>query len=296
MTSPAIDAILLQIVSDAKATLTATTSVPDLEQVKARFLGKSGSLTEQLKGLGKLPARTPPALPPLKLPPAPAQTAVLLIDRPGAVQSALFAGHPFPERSAPGYEARQVVNNLLGGLFTSRLNLNLREKHAYTYGVRSRVLATRRFGAFAVQSSIETQNTADAVEQLLLELRALAGGKPEQITLEELERSKTDLVHQLGGHLEHVRTVLADTTELYVDGLPADYHRQFLSAIRAVDQRAAAAEAARLTPERMTLVIVGDQEKLLPMLRPNQYQSQLFQDCVCWQGLPVYRYFYNLPI
>ena len=82
---------------------------------------------------------------------------------------------------------------------------------------------SRRFGAFVAQSSIETMNTADALEQLLLELRAIAAGKPEQITPEELERSKSDLVHQLGGHLEHVRTVLADTAELYVDRLPADY-------------------------------------------------------------------------
>lgn len=226
------------------------------------------------QSLGKLPARPPPPLPPLKLPPAPSQTAVWVIDRPGAVQSALFAGQAFPERSAGGHEARQVVNNLLGGLFTSRLNLNLREKHAYTYGVRSRVLATRRFGAFAVQSSIETPNTADAVEQLLLELRAISTGKPEQITAEELERSKTDLIHQLGGHLEHVRTVLADMTELYVDGLAADYHRQFLARVRAVDQQAAAVEAARLTPDRMTLVIVGDQQKLLPLLGAKGIAAQ----------------------
>src|SRR5262245_4700252 len=66
------------------------------------------------KGLGKLPTRAAPPLPPLKLPPAPAQTTVWVVDRPDAVQSALFVGQSFPERSAPGYEARQVMNNLLG--------------------------------------------------------------------------------------------------------------------------------------------------------------------------------------
>lgn len=227
------------------------------------------------KGLGKLPARAAPPLPPLQLLQPPAQTTVWIVDRPDAVQSALFAGQAFPERSAPGYEARQVVTNLLGGLFTSRLNLNLREKHAYTYGVRSRALATRRFGAFVTQSSIKTESTADALEQLSLELRAIAASKPEQITVEELDRSKTDLVHQLGGHLEHVRTVLSDTTELYVDGLPADYQQHFLAGVRSVDQRAAAEQAARLTPDHLTVVIVGDQQKIVPLLSAKGITAQI---------------------
>jgi zinc protease len=218
------------------------------------------------KGLGKLPARKPPALPAIELPPAPTQTTVWLVDRPDAVQSALFVGQAFPDRAAPGYEARQVMNNLLGGLFTSRLNLNLREKHAYTYGVRSTAVATRRFGAFVGQSSIKTENTADALEQFLLELRTLAAGKPDAISLDELDRSKTDLIHQLGANLEHVRRILADTTELYVDALPVDYQSRFAGRILEVDQRMAAAEGARLLPDHLAVVIVGDKQKLTPQL------------------------------
>ena len=218
------------------------------------------------KGLGKLPARKAPALPAIELPPAPAQTTVWLVDRPESVQSALFVGQAFPDRAAPGYESRQVMNNLLGGLFTSRLNLNLREQHAYTYGVRSSAIATRRFGAFVVQSSIKTESTADALEQLTLELRKLATGKPEAITPDELDRSKTDLIHQLGGNLEHVKRILGDTTELYVDALPVDYQSHFAGRIREVDQRMVAAEGARLTPDHLQMVLVGDKQKLTPLL------------------------------
>jgi len=218
------------------------------------------------KGLGKLPARKPPALPAIELPPAPVQTTVWLVDRPDAVQSSLFVGQVFPDRAAPGYEARQVMNNLLGGLFTSRLNLNLREQHAYTYGVRSSALATRRFGALVVQSSIKTESTADALEQLTLELRGLAAGKPESITPDELDRSQTDLIHQLGGNLEHVRRILGDTTELFVDSLPVDYHSRFAGRVLEVDARMVAAEGARLTPDRLQVVIVGDKQKLTPLL------------------------------
>jgi zinc protease len=216
-------------------------------------------------GLGHLPKRSAPPLPALQPPPSRGQTQVWIIDRPGSVQSALFVGQPFPERSVPGYEAREVMNNLLGGLFTSRLNLNLREKHAYTYGVRSQALALRRIGAFVSTSSVKTESTADALEQLRLELAGLAGGTS-PILPDELDRAKTDLIHQLGGNLEHVRRVLGDTAELYVEGLPSDYHGSYGARIRAIDQRAAAAEAARLTPNALAVVIVGDQQKIAPLL------------------------------
>jgi zinc protease len=211
--------------------------------------------------LGRLPKAPAPDAPPLTLPLSPAGTSVWIIDRPGSVQTALFAGQPFPERAAAGHEPREVMNNLLGGLFTSRLNQNLREKHAYTYGVRSLALATRRWGAFVIMSSIKTENTADALEQLRLELSAVRR-EPNPISVDELERSKSDLIHGLGESLEHVRRVLADTGELYVDGLPPDYHHGYPQLIRSVDPAAAFHEAQRLEPERLVVVLVGDRAQI----------------------------------
>jgi zinc protease len=189
----------------------------------------------------------------------------LIIDRPGSVQTALFVGQPFPARDAEGYEAREVMNNLLGGLFTSRLNQNLREKHAYTYGARSLTIATRRWGAFVGMSSIKTENTADALEQLRLELSALRS-EPNPISQAELDRSQVDLVHSLGANLEHVRRVLADTGELFIDRLPPDYHQRYPALIRGVDQAAAFREAQRLSPDRLVVVLVGDRAQIEPGL------------------------------
>jgi zinc protease len=157
------------------------------------------------------------------------------------------------------------MNNLLGGLFTSRLNQNLREKHAYTYGVRSLTLATRRWGAFVSMSSIKTENTADALEQLRLELTELRK-EPNPITIDELERSKVDLVEGLGATLEHVRRVLAETSELYVDGLAPGYHHDYPQLIQGLDQGAAFREAQRLDPDRLIVVLVGDRAKIEPTL------------------------------
>jgi len=215
--------------------------------------------------LGKLPKAVPPPSPRLELPPLPASTSVWVVDRPGSVQTALFVGQPFPERSAPGHEAREVMNNLLGGLFTSRLNQNLREKHAYTYGVRSLAVATRHWGAFVSMSSIKTENTADALDQLRLELGALRKD-PNPITRDELDRSKVDLIHGLGANLEHVRRVLADTGELFVDALPPDYHHRYSGLIQGVDREATFSEAQRLDPERLVVVLVGDRAKIEPAL------------------------------
>jgi zinc protease len=103
-------------------------------------------------------AATPP--PPL---PAPEQrTRIVLVDRPGAVQSALFVAQPFPRRSVAGHEARLVLSGLFGGLFTSRLNQNLREQHGYTYGAYSRAIATRHWGALVMTTAVATDVTAPA--------------------------------------------------------------------------------------------------------------------------------------
>jgi zinc protease len=223
-------------------------------------------LTELATGtLGRLPKSAAPQDPPLTLPLSPAGISVWVIDRPGSVQTALFAGQPFPERHAAGHEAREVMNNLLGGLFTSRLNQNLREKHAYTYGVRSLALATRRWGAFVTMSSVKTENTADALEQLRFELGAI-GREPNSINSGELERSKADLIHGLGAHLEHVRRILADTGELFVDDVPPDYHHAYPGLIRNVDPAAAFHEAQRLDPQRLVVVLVGDRAQIEPAL------------------------------
>jgi zinc protease len=215
---------------------------------------------------GQLPRKAAPVPPPSRVPPAPTHTTIWIIDRPDSVQSSLFVGQPFPERAAPGFETRLVMNNLLGGLFTSRLNLNLREKHAYTYGVRSQTIATRHLGALVGMTSVKTESTADALGELLAELRGIATGQPTPIAADELDRSKTDLIHQLGANLEHARRILGDTHELFVNDLPADYQTTYLKRITDVTQQAAALEAARITPDRLAIVIVGDRQKIAPLM------------------------------
>ncbi|HKO48678.1 MAG TPA: pitrilysin family protein, partial [Polyangiaceae bacterium] len=135
-------------------------TLSDLEPDVERLFGRAN---------GGAPSEPPPA-PASVSPEAPAKLKILLVDRKDSVQSSIFAVQPFPKRSDPGFEAREIMASLLGGLFTSRLNTNLREQHAYTYGVHGKALATRQWGAFYVSTQVKSETTADALRELLTEL------------------------------------------------------------------------------------------------------------------------------
>jgi zinc protease len=205
-----------------------------------------------------------PGAVPSPMPEPPVRTKVLVVDRPGAVQTALFVSQPLPKRGMPGYEARQVVNSLLGGLFTSRINTNLREKHAYTYGAQSVVVATRYWGAWIATTSVKTDVTAPALEQLVSELKGVQDperGRP--IANDELARAKADLVATLGAHLERIERVESDTQTLFTYELPSDYFSDYPERVAAVTRESAEEQAkTQLAPERLTVVAVGDRARI----------------------------------
>lgn len=193
-----------------------------------------------------------------------ASSRIVVVDRPDAQQTTFFVGQPFPHRATPGHEVREVLNGIIGGLFTSRLNQNLREKHAYTYGARSVAVATHQWGAFVVLTSVETQVTKPALEQLLAELRETRNAKlGRPITEQEVGRAKADLVQSVGASLEHTDSVADVLGNLFVHRLPADYPTTYPKVVSAISQTRVAAEAEdRLTPDRLTIVAVGDSKRI----------------------------------
>jgi zinc protease len=195
------------------------------------------------------------------------QLKALVVDRPGAVQTALFIAQPFPKRSEPGYEARELLNGLLGGVFTSRLNLNLRETHAYTYGATSLDIATRGWGAFAVMTSVRTDVTGAALKEAMSELRKAkdpALGHP--ISEGEVALSRALLEQHLGATLSHTEEVGERVEELFVHDLPADYFRKYPTVLDGTTPDAVAAEAKRLDPDHAVIVVVGDKSKIATQL------------------------------
>src|SRR5438105_2749049 len=121
--------------------------------------------------------------------PAPATRAVYLIDKPGAAQSVIRIGHVGPARSTPDWYALEVLNTILGGAFTSRLNQNLRETHGYTYGAFSQFAARRLAGAFVALASVVTAKTDSSLVEFLKELRRI---RDEPVPDPELAKAKAE--------------------------------------------------------------------------------------------------------
>ncbi|MEX2281990.1 MAG: pitrilysin family protein [Gemmatimonadota bacterium] len=181
---------------------------------------------------------------------------VHIIDRTGSVQSEIRLGHAGPSRADPDYFALQVVNSILGGAFTSRLNLNLREKQGFTYGVRSQFAFRRGPGPFIISTAVASEVTARAIEETLREVDLLSADGP---TEEELQNTIDYLTGIMPLELQTTDQLAGKLSELFVYGLSDDYFATYRSRIAAVT-REDALRAGRQHIKRVlfTYVVVGD--------------------------------------
>lgn len=213
------------------------------------------------KAFGGWNGKASPASPPSD--PASAGSArILLLDKPGAPQSEIRVGEVGVARSTPDYFALSVMDTLLGGSFTSRLNQNLRETHGYTYGAASSFSLRKGRGPFIVRTAVRTEVTAPALSEIFKELRRVTSEEP---PADEVARAKNLLALSLPQTLETPGDLASQLGQLAVYGLPADYYDHYVSRIEEVtaDQVLRAARD-RLQPEQMTVVVVGDVAKIRP--------------------------------
>ena len=192
--------------------------------------------------------------------PAVSHRRVVVLHRPGAVQSEIRIGHVGVARSTPDYHALRVGNAILGGAFTSRLNLNLRERHGFTYGVRSRFAFRRGPGPFSVSTAVSTDVTADAVREAVTEIEGLIRDGP---TGEEVEQAKDYVVGVFPLRFETSGQVAARAAELLIHRLPDDEHVLFRDRIRDLTrEEVAEALARRIQPAALQVLVVGDAEEV----------------------------------
>ena len=185
---------------------------------------------------------------------------IVVVHRAEAVQSEIRIGHVGQARSTPQYFPLRVLNTVLGGAFTSRLNLNLREEHGFTYGVRSRFLVRRGAGPWCVSTAVGTDVTADAVREAVFEITALVAEGPTQ---EEVDAARDYLAGVFPLELETTGQIAARIAELLIYDLPDDYYAAYRDRIRSVTLEEAC-EAARdcIRPDEMTVVVGGDAEEV----------------------------------
>ena len=191
-------------------------------------------------------------------------TAVTLVDKPGAPQSSVRIGLPGVARSTPDYFPLLVLNTVLGGSFTSRLNQNLREARGYTYGAGSRFAMRRGAGPFLASAEVTGAKTDSALVEFMKELRAIADTVPAA----ELEKAKQYLVLQMPGEFETTGDIAGQLLPVVTYGLPLDYYNGYARSVRAVTQADVQRVARRyVDPARLAVVVVGDQKTVEPTLR-----------------------------
>ncbi len=189
---------------------------------------------------------------------------VHVVHRDGAVQSQLRVGHVGVRRSVPDYLALAVLNLILGGSFSSRLNLSLRERHGFTYGVRSMFAARRGAGPFAVATSVATDVTGVATREIIHEIQGLVESGP---TGDEVDTAKTFMAGVLPLRLESAGQIASRIAQLIVHDLPLDYYQRYRDLVGAVTKEQVARAALRhLRPDELCTVIVGDAGSVVPQL------------------------------
>jgi zinc protease len=169
-------------------------------------------------------------------------------------------------RNDPDWEKMYVANRILGGFFSSRLNLNLREDKGYSYGVRSNTTASVGKSAFSMSGRVQSEVTAPALVEFLKEMEGAAGARP--FTSEELEFAKGNILQGYSREFETISQLADAVTDQIVYGLPDDDLVRHPQAVAAVDLATANAAGAKfLHPEDVAIIVVGDAAKIEDSLR-----------------------------
>lgn len=209
----------------------------------------------------------PADVPPVRLPAPPAAqpTAVYLVDKPGAAQSELRMGHVGVARDTPDYFSLVVLNTILGGSFTSRLNTKLREEKGYSYGAGSAFDLRRAPGPFLAGTAVFTDVTDSAVVIVLDEIRRI---REEPVPAAELERAKNYLALGFPGRFERTDGIAGQIVELELYGLDDAQVNRYVERIRAVTAEDVQRVARQyLDPDHMVIAVAGDRAKIEERLR-----------------------------
>jgi zinc protease len=199
-------------------------------------------------------------------PPRPRGRRLGLVDRPGAPQSALRVGHVCPPRREVDWAAVRLLNTVFGGSFTSRLNLNLRERHGYTYGIGSAFHLTRGPSLLTVGTSVATENTAAALREILREMERLRQAK---VSRAELDKARQLVVESVPAQAETLDDLAEEYAALSLHELPHDAIARLPEQVRGIDATRLRVLAEELLhPERATLIVVGDAARLRRELEP----------------------------
>jgi zinc protease len=196
---------------------------------------------------------------------APGATHIVIVDKPGAPQTALYAFGVGVPASQPDMPTLGILNYTLGGSFASRINMNLREVHGYTYGARSGFSAYHDGGMFFAGGLVRTDITANAAKEMMGEISNFIG-KP--TTTEELEAAREGSMRSLPGRFETNTAIAGAIDDIFVNNRPLDYYAKLPARYQTVSQQEIAEAAKKyLHPDQLIIVAAGDRSKIEPTLK-----------------------------
>jgi zinc protease len=196
----------------------------------------------------------------------PAGTTIYLIDRPGALQSDIVGAQLAPPRNTPDAVALNLLNDVFGGTFSSRLNMDLREDKHWSYGVGTSLVAARGQRILYSNSPVQTDKTADALRELARDYAELGGTRP--ITPRELQEAQANETLGLPGSFETVSQLSNAYATIVQYGLPEDYYNTYTAKALALTPAQLNALAARVVlPRQPVWIVVGDMSKIEAPIR-----------------------------
>jgi zinc protease len=227
----------------------------DLTESEARRLANDAFGSWKASSAGA-PAEVPPI--------AAAPERVLIADKPGTPQAALLVAQVGVERSEPDYEKLNVMNQVLGGLFSSRLNMNLREKHGYTYGAYSSLPENRLPGPYFMGADVRTDATGASVKEVMKEVSGLLAAP---VSADELRLAKESISRTLPAYFLTTASTASTFGQLFLMDLPPDYYQDLPERIASVTaEQVAEVTHKHLRPGDMKVIAVGDRKKIEPQL------------------------------
>ncbi|HEU0053915.1 MAG TPA: pitrilysin family protein, partial [Longimicrobium sp.] len=221
-------------------------------------VNEARAMAQHALGAWRAPA---PTLPAIANPTQPVSaTRVILVDRPGSVQSGVYVGQAAIGQTDPRYFAFDALSQVLGGGFKARLNTNLRERHGWTYGAFTSFQPLEGVGTFAISTTVRTNATDSALVESVKEIRRIA---TEPVPDAELRGTLANIVGSFPNSVQTVQGLAGRMERVILYGLPLDFwgtYRERQSAITAAD--VGQVGRAVLKPDALTIVVAGDLSKI----------------------------------
>jgi zinc protease len=194
----------------------------------------------------------------------PISERVVLVDRPDSPQTSLLVAQMGVPRSHPDFEPLSVMNQILGGLFSSRVNMNLRERHGYTYGAYSGVTESRGMGMFYLGASVRTDATGASIKEMFKEVESI---RQDPVSDDELRLAKDSIVRALPAMFETTESTVSTLGTLFLHDLPLDFFERLPDRIEAMTPAQILDVTRRhLDPASLIVVAVGDRAQIEPQI------------------------------